>query len=113
LERQVRQWIITGGYAGETVFDQRYPYYFDPERGLTKSFLAKAVYNVDAPSSLSIETATRQNGRGTWTSAEYSRQVATHWRLIGGIAVIAGNSNDFLGEYHRNSFVILRVRYSF
>jgi hypothetical protein len=113
LERQVRQWVIAGGYAGQTVFEYRYPIYFDPQRGLTQSFLAKAVYNLDAPVSFSIETATKQNGRGTWTTAEYSRQLANHWRLIGGITVIAGNRNDFLGEYHRNSFGVLRIRYSF
>lgn len=113
LERQIRQWVIAAGYAGQTVFDYRYPIYFDPDRGLTRSFLAKAVYNLDAPSSFSLETATRQNGQGTWTTAEYSRQVANHWRLIGGVTVIAGNKNDFLGEYHRNTFIVLRVRYSF
>jgi hypothetical protein len=113
LERQIRQWVAAAGYAGQTVFDYRYPFYFDPERGLTKTFLAKAVYNLDAPTSFSIQTATRQNGRGTWTTAEYSRQLANHWRLIGGITVIAGNRNDFLGEYHRNSFGVLRIRYSF
>jgi hypothetical protein len=113
LERQFRQWVFAAGYAGQTVFDQRYPIYFDPERGLTKTILAKAVYNLDAPTSISIETATRQNGRGTWTTAEVSRQLANHWRLIAGITVIAGNRNDFLGEYHQNSFGILKVRYSF
>jgi hypothetical protein len=113
LERQVRQWVIAAGYAGQTVFEYRYPFNFDPERGLTRTFLAKAVYNLDAPTSFSFETATRQNGRGTWTTAEYSRQLANHWRLIAGITVIAGNRNDFLGQYHRNSFGVLRIRYSF
>jgi hypothetical protein len=113
LERQIRQWVIAAGYAGQTVFDQRYPIYFDPERGLTKTFLAKAVYNLDAPTSISIETATRQNGQGTWSTVEYSRQLANHWRLIGGITAIAGARNDFLGEYRRNSFGMLKVRYSF
>src|SRR3984885_3212685 len=113
LERQIREWVIAGGYAGQSVFDYRYPISFDPERGLTKTFLAKAVYNLNAPASFSIETATRLSGRGTWTTAECSRQVADHWRLIGGITVIAGNRNDFLGEYHRNSFGVLRIRYSF
>jgi len=113
LERQVREWVIAAGYAGQTVFDYRYPIYFDLDRGLTKTFLAKAVYNLDAPTSFSFETATRQNGGGTWITAEYSRQLATHWRLIGGVTVIAGNANDFLGQYHRNSFVVVRIRYSF
>src|ERR1035437_189704 len=110
LERQVRQWVFAAGYAGQTVFDYRYPFSFDPERGLTKALIAKAVYNVDAPTSVSIETAIRQNGQGTWTSAEYSRQLANHWRLIGGVTVIAGARNDFLGEYRQNSFGVLRVR---
>jgi hypothetical protein len=113
LERQIRQWVIAAGYAGQTVLDYRYPNYFDPERGLTKTILAKAVYDPDGPISFSIETATRQNGRGTWTTAELSRQLANHWRVIGGVTVIAGNRNDFLGQYHRNSFGVLRVRYSF
>ncbi len=113
LERQVRQWTFAAGYAGQTVLDHRYPFSFDPERGLTKSLIGKAVYNLDAPTSFSIETATRQDGHGTWTSAELSRQLADHWRLIGGLTVIAGSREDFLGEYRRNSFGVLRVRYSF
>lgn len=113
LERQVKEWVIAGGYAGQTVFDYRYPFYFDPERGLTKTVLAKAVWNASAPTNLTIETAIRQNGAGTWSTVEYSRQVATHWRVIGGITVITGNRNDFLGEYRRNSFGVLKVRYSF
>jgi hypothetical protein len=113
LERQVRQWVFAAGYAGQTVFDQRYPIYFDPERGLTKTFLAKAIYNLDAPTSISIETATRQNGDGTWSTFQYSRQLAAHWRVIAGITVIAGARNDFLGQYRRNSFGMLKFRYSF
>jgi hypothetical protein len=113
LERQVRQWVLAAGYAGQTVFDHRYPIYFDPERGLTRTFFAKAVYNLNAPASISIETAIRQNGQGAWSNIEYSRQLADHWRLIGGITVIAGARNDFLGEYRRNSFGILKLRYSF
>jgi hypothetical protein len=113
LERQVRQWVFAGGYAGQTIFDQRYPIYFDPDRGLTKTILAKAVYNLDAPTSITFQTATRQNGNGTWSSAEYSRQVAEHWRVIAGINVISGIPSDFLGEYRRNLFLLLKVRYSF
>ncbi len=113
LERQVRQWVFVAGYAGQTVFENHYAFYFDPERGLTRTILVKAVYNPDAPTSFSIQTATRQDGRGTWTTAEYSRQLATHWRVIGGVSVIAGDRNDFLGQYKRNSFGVLRVRYSF
>ena len=113
LERQIHQWMIAAGYAGQTIFDLRYPIYFDPERGLTKTILAKAVYNPDAPSSVSLETAIRQDGQGVFSTLEYSRLLATHWRLIGGITVITGVRNDFLGEYRRNSFGSLKIRYSY
>jgi hypothetical protein len=113
LERQIRQWVIAAGYAGQTVFDHRYPNYFDVDRGLTKTFFAKAVYNLNAPTSLSIETAIRQNGQGALANIEYSRQLANHWRVIGGITILAGARDDFLGQYRRNSFGILKLRYSF
>jgi len=113
LERQYRQWIFVGGYAGQTIVEQHDPLYFDPERELTKSILAKATYNVDAPTSVSLSTVTRQDGRGTWITAEYTRRLAAHWRFIVGVTGIAGVRNDFLGEYRRNSFGVLRVRYSF
>lgn len=105
--------MVASGYAGQTVFDQRYPVYFDPERGLTKTFFAKAVYNLSAPTSLTLETAVRQNGQGVWSTVEYSRQLADHWRVIGGITFVAGLPHDFLGEYRRNSFGVLKLRYSF
>jgi hypothetical protein len=113
LERQVGEWTFVGGYAGQTVTEARGAIDFDPQRGLTRAFLGRIGYNIDARRSIAFEGAERQNGEGTWVRAEYSHLLGSHWRATAEAVVIAGDSTDFLGQYHRNSNFILKIRYSF
>jgi len=55
----------------------------------------------------------RQNGQGLWLKPEYSQAFGQHWRVTAGFAWIHGSDSDFLGQFHRNSYGILTVRYSF
>lgn len=113
LERQVKDWTFVAGYAGDATINSRQPLNFDPERGLTRAFLGRANYNIDARRSFAIEFAERQNGAGTWVRGEYTHLLSAHWRATAEAILIAGDDNDFLGQYHRNSHVILKIRYSF
>ena len=81
--------------------------------GLTKSFLGRASYTIDARRSVAFEAAERQNGAGTWARAEYSQTFGAHWRGTAGFSWIRGNQDDFLGQYRRNSHFTLAMRYSF
>jgi hypothetical protein len=56
---------------------------------------------------------TRQDGAGTWLRFEYSQTYGRHWRATGGFTWIRGEAADFLGQYHRNSYASLTLRYSF
>jgi hypothetical protein len=114
LERQSGEWFFTGGYAGQAVTERRTAFgEFAPDRGLTKTFLGRAGYTVDANRSIAFEAAARQNGDGTWAKFEYSHAVGQHWRVTGNLTVIRGNGDDFLGQYHRNSHAGVIIRYSF
>jgi hypothetical protein len=113
LERQVGEWTFVGGYAGQAVTESRGAIDFDPQRGLTRAFLGRIGYNIDSRRSIAFEGAERQNGEGTWLRAEYSHLLGSHWRATAEASLIAGDSTDFLGEYHRNSNFILKIRYSF
>ena len=113
LERQTGEWVIVGGYAGEAVTARRSALAFAPDRGMTKSIVARASYTLDANRSLAMETAVRQNGDGVYAKADYSQARGQHWRATVTGVVIAGQSDDFLGQYHRNSHVALTLRYSF
>jgi hypothetical protein len=113
LERQVGEWTFVGGYAGQAVTEARGAIDFDPQRGLTRAFLGRIGYNIDSRRSIAFEGAERQNGAGTWLRAEYSHLLGSHWRATAEAVVIAGDSTDFLGQYHRNSNFILKIRYSF
>src|SRR5205823_3125545 len=42
LERQTGEWTLVGGYAGEVVTERRAPLTFAPDRGLTRSIVARA-----------------------------------------------------------------------
>ena len=86
---------------------------FNPDRGLTRSILGRAGYTIDPNRNLSIQTAIRQNGKGIWAKFEYSQAFGQHWRWTGGLTIIRGTPSDFLGQYRRNSYGLIAVKYSF
>jgi hypothetical protein len=112
LERQVKEWSFVGGYAGEAVTrSSGNPLQFAPDRGFARSFVGRAGLTIDANRSLSVEAAVR--AAGSFVRFEYSQGIGQHWRATGGWAWIRGDMTDFLGEYHRNSYGLLSIRYSF
>ena len=112
LERQVKEWSFVGGYAGEIVtHSSGNPLEFAPDRGFARSFLGHASWTLDANRSLAFEAAVRLHG--SVTKAEYSQAFGQHWRATAGITWIRGSETDFLGQYHRNSYGSLAIRYSF
>jgi len=113
LERQSGEWQFIGGYAGEVVTTRRGGAAFAPDRGLTRSIVARAAYTIDSNRSVAFEGAVRQNGRGVYSKVEYSQARGQHWRATAGAVLIGGRSDDFLGQYNRNSHVAVGLRYSF
>jgi len=112
LERQVKEWSFVAGYAGSFVTrDAASPLQFAPDRGFAKSFVGRAGLTIDANRSLAVETAVR--AEGSFVRFEYSQLFGQHWRATGGVAWIRGDMSDFLGEYRRNSYASLALRYSF
>ena len=113
LERQTGEWMLVGGYVGELVVVDRSEVAFAPDRGMTKSILGRAAYTIDPRRSMAFEAAVRQTGDGLYLKSEYSEARGRHWRLtLAGVA-IAGRSDDFLGQYRRNSHAAATLRYSF
>ena len=113
IERQTGEWVIVAGYAGEAITARRATLGFAPDRGMTRSIVARASYTIDPVRSLAFETAVRQNGAGVYAKVEYSQARGRHWRAtITGVG-IGGRSDDFLGQYHRNSHLAAALRYSF
>ena len=113
LERQSGEWTFVGGYAGEAVTKHRARLAFAPDRGLTRSIVARAAYTIDANRNAGVEAAIRQNGQGAYVKAEYSQARGQHWRATATGALIRGEPDDFLGQYRRNSHVTVSLRYSF
>jgi hypothetical protein len=113
VERQRGEWVLVAGYAGEVVTVRRSALDFSPDRGMARSVVARASYTIDTARSVAFETAVRQSGDGAYAKAEYSHARGQHWRATVTGVVIAGQSGDFLGQYHRNSHVKAAVRYSF
>jgi hypothetical protein len=114
LERQSGEWFFVGGYAGEVITKHgSRASDFAPDRGLTKTFLGRAGYTIDANRSVAFETAVRQNGAGAWVKGEYSQAFGQHWRATLNLTLIRGDTSDFLGQYRRNSHGLLVTRYSF
>ena len=112
VERQVKEWSLVGGYAGEAVTaGAASPLSFAPDLGFAKSFVGHATLTIDVNRSLTVETAVRATG--SFLRAEYSQALGQHWRVTPGVAWIRGDMTDFLGQYHRNSYASLAVRYSF
>lgn len=112
VERFVREWSFVGGYAGSyTTREPATPLQFAADRGFAKSFVGRAGLTIDANRSMAIETAIRANG--SFLRYEYSHATGQHWRTVAGAAWIRGDVSDFLGQYRRNSYASLAIRYSF
>lgn len=114
LERQWGEWVFVGGYAGEVVTNAvANPLQFSPERGFARSVMGRAAYTISPTQSLAVEGVTRKNGRGSWLRFEYSQTLGQNLRATTGFTWIRGQAGDFLGQYHRNSYGYLALRYSF
>jgi hypothetical protein len=113
LERQTGEWVIVAGYAGEVVTVRRSTLDFAPDRGLTKSIVARASYTIGPARSAAFESAIRQNGKGVLAKGEYSHARGNHWRATFTGVLIRGEPDDFLGQYRLNSYLKAALRYSF
>ena len=113
LERQSGELSLVGGYAGAIVTERRSTFDFAPDRGLTRAFLGRAGYTISATRDVSLEAAVRQNLDGLWVKSQYSHAIGAHWRATLGATLIRGDQRDFIGQYRRNSHVLLAARYSF
>ncbi len=114
LERQQGEWSFVGGYAGEVVTNAvGNPLQFSPERGFARSILGRAGYRIGPARDAAVEGAIRQNGNGVWVRFEFSQAWGRHWRATVQWALIRGDPSDFIGQYRRNSYAGVRVRYSF
>jgi hypothetical protein len=113
LERQTGEWVLVGGYAGEVVTSRRAVLTFAPDRGMARSVVGRVSYTIDPNRSVAFETAIRQSLSGAYLKAEYSQARGQHWRttMIG--ALVRGDPDDFLGQYRRNSYISVVLRYSF
>lgn len=112
-ERQMGEWLLIGGYAGTAVTQARAVGTFAPDRGTARSILGRASYTIDANRAAAIETAVRQDGDGVYVKGEWSSATGEHWRTTVTGVVIRGATEDFLGQFRRNSNVSLGLRYSF
>lgn len=113
MERQTGEFSLVWGYAGEAVTTSRSVFDFAPDRGLTSAFLGRAAYTLGPTRDLAVEAAVRQNLDGLVVKGWLSQAVGNHWRWTLGATVIAGEEDDFLGQYRRNSHLVASLRYSF
>ena len=113
IERQTGEWLLIAGYAGEAVTEDRGQLSFDPDRGLSRTFLARASYTIGPNRSLVFECAVRQDLDGAYLKTEYSQSLGQHWRATAAGVLLAGERDDFIGQYRRNSHLRLSLRYSF
>jgi hypothetical protein len=112
VERFVREWSFVGGFAGSaTTRSPASNLQFAADRGIARSFVGRAGLTIDANRSLAIETAIR--AAGSFLRFEYTHATGQHWRTTAGLAWIRGDMQDFLGQYRRNSYASLAIRYSF
>jgi hypothetical protein len=113
IERQIGEWLLTGGYAGEVVTGEDRPLAFDPERSLARSFIARVFRTAGPQRTFTVEAVGRQNGDGFYLMGEYSQGFGEFWRITITQVVLAGDEDDFLGQYRRNSHLSAALRLSF
>lgn len=113
IERQVGEWLLDVGYAGERVLESRVAGAFAPDRGLARSIIGRAAYTLDPTRTVVFEGAARRKGDGFYGKLEYSQALSQRWRLTLTGVGLAGDADDFLGQYRRNSHGSITVRFSF
>lgn len=113
MDRQSGEFSLVWGYAGEVVTAHRSLFDFAPDRGLTSAFLGRATYTLGPTRDVVVEAAVRQNLDGLIVKGWMSQAVGAHWRWTLGATVIAGDEQDFFGQYRRNSHLVATLRYSF
>jgi len=114
LERQAGEWFFVGGYGGEAITERGgQTADFNPNRGMTRTILARAGYTIDVRRDVFFETAIRENFDGIWSKIGYSQAFGRHWRITTDFNLIRGKPVDFLGQYRRNSHGTVAVKYSF
>ena len=111
LGRETPRYAFSAGYAGENVTAKRTQLKFAPDRGLAASLPGPGNYNIDAKRGVSFETAARANG--LVDEIGVLGKVGTELQRIGGFHAASRGPTDFLGQYRRNSFFNLALRYSF
>jgi hypothetical protein len=112
LERLVGEWSFVGGYAGShTTREPATALQFAPDRGFAKSFVGRAGFTFDANRSMAFESVIR--AKGSFLRYEYTHATGQHWRTVASAAWLRGDRMDFLGQYRRNSYASLAIRYSF
>ena len=80
---------------------------------MARSVIGRVAHTVAPRRTLAVEGAARQNGRGVYAKGEFSQTFGQHWRLTLAAAGIAGEDDDFLGQYQRNSNASATFRLSF
>ncbi len=113
FERQIGEWTLDAGYAGEVVTDARSSTGVGPERGFARSVIGRAAYTVNPRKTLAIEGAVRQGGDGFYTRAEFSQTFGSHARATIAAVGIGGKPADTIGQFRRNSNVSVSLRLNF
>ena len=113
LERQTGEWMLSGGYIGESVTREGEGFRFAPDEGVAQSIIGRAAYTLDPTKSVTIEGALRQSGDGAYVRGEFSNAFSSHWRITFTGVALGGKDTDFIGQYHRNSNVSMTLRVSF
>ncbi len=113
LERQSGEWVFVGGYVGQVMTHRRSALTFAPDRGASRSIVGRIGRTVKVNGNFAVEGAVRQDGHGVYGKAEYSQTHGQHWRTTATVVGLGGRSDDFFGQYRRNSHVVLALRYSF
>jgi hypothetical protein len=114
LERQAGEWILDGGYIGESVLQSGVPAFrFAPDEQIAKSIIGRASYTVDPRRTVTVEGLLRQSGDGAYVKAQFSDALSSHWRITFTGVGISGKDTDFIGQFNRNSNVSVTLRVSF
>jgi hypothetical protein len=112
-ERQIRELHVLLGYTGEVVTAHAQSQQFPGERGFARAVFGHLRYALNSNRTLTLDLFVRQNGGAALVRPGYSHSFGDHWRASVSYAWLSGDPNDFLGQYHRNSFLMAGLRYSF
>jgi hypothetical protein len=109
----IAQWVGDNSLGTRSTFDiPGGPPRF-PDRGFGQAVLGRVERTLNSWSSVHVNAVIRFQDADFLLKPEYLYDISQSWKLQAGFLILGGHRSGFLGQYHENSRMYIRLKQSF